>query len=305
MRYAYYPGCSLEATAQEYNLSTQAVTRELGLELEELADWNCCGASAAEITSQLLSFVLPARNLALAEAACEGATNGDCQLVASCSACYVNLSKVGVHVKQDPALLDRINQALSVDGLVYSGQIRVRHLLDVLVNDVGTEAIAARVKQPLTGLDVAPYYGCQTVRPYSPFDAPYLPNSMDRILEALGARVHPNPLKAACCGGTLLTTKREVGLKLVGDLFQAVEGADCIVTVCPLCQMNLESYQGPVSKKLGQAVHMPILYLTQLLGLAFGLSERELGLKHNIVPLEWTRRPDRSATEGRTETYQV
>ena len=106
-------------------------------------------------------------------------------------------------------------------------------------------------------------------------------------LDSLGAEVHPNPLRAACCGGTLMTTKREVGLKLVADLLQAVEGADCIATVCPLCQMNLESYQGLVSKTSGQEVHIPVLYLTQLMGLAFGLPEAQLGMKHNIMPFKW------------------
>jgi heterodisulfide reductase subunit B len=281
MKYTYYPGCSLEATAREYNMSTQAVLAELGVELEELKDWTCCGASAAEIQSHLLSLVLPARNLALAEQA-----DGGRELVASCSACYVNLRKVQEHVKQEPQSLARINQALSVDGLQYEGKVEVRHLLDVLANDVGPQAIADRVKQPLEGIRIAPYYGCQTVRPYSPFDEPYFPESMDGILAALGAEVHPNPMKAACCGGTLLTTKREVGVKLVSDLLEAVDGADCMVTVCPLCQMNLESYQGLVAKKLGKPVKMPVLYLTQLLGLAFGLPEKQLGLKHNIAPFE-------------------
>jgi heterodisulfide reductase subunit B len=289
MKYAYFPGCSLESTAKEYDLSTRAVLGALGIELEELKDWNCCGASAAEIKSHLLSLVLPARNLALAEQI-NGNSAPDCvrQLVASCSACYVNLRKVEETAKSDPALLDKINQALAVDGLTYAGRTRVRHLLDVLANDVGVEAITEQVKRPLDGLRVAPYYGCQTVRPYSPFDDPYMPETMDGILTALGAQVHPNPLKATCCGGTLLTTKREVGVKLVSDLLKAVEGAECIVTVCPLCQMNLESYQRAVSTKLGQPVHMPILYLTQLLGLAFGLPEKQLGLKHNIVPLVLT-----------------
>jgi heterodisulfide reductase subunit B len=286
MKYTYFPGCSLESTAKEYDLSTRLVMRELGVELEELQDWNCCGASAAEISSHLLALVLPARNLALAEAASKSSGNGNGQLVASCSACYVNLRKAEETARIDAALLDRINQALSVDNLTYAGRIRVRHLLDVIANDVGAEAIAERVRLPLEGLRVAPYYGCQTIRPYSPFDAPYLPETLDRVLAALGVEVHPNPLKAACCGGTLSTTKHEVGLKLVSELFRAVEGANCIVTVCPLCQMNLESYQGQVSKQLGQPLQMPVLYLTQLLGLAFGLPEKELGLGHNIVPLK-------------------
>ena len=169
MKYAYFPGCSLESTAKEYDVSARAVMRELGVELEELQAWTCCGASAAEITSHLLALVLPARNLALAEAVIEAAHNGSGQLVASCSACYVNLRNVEIKTRTDTALLDKINQALKVDGLAYSGKIHVRHLLDVIANDVGTDAIAARVNRPLEGLRVAPYYGCQTVRPYSPF----------------------------------------------------------------------------------------------------------------------------------------
>jgi heterodisulfide reductase subunit B len=253
----------------------------LGIELEELEDWNCCGASAAETSSRLLSFVLPARNLALAERA-----NGGRDLVASCSACFVNLSKVNVQAEEEPELLEQVNRVLSVDGLAYNGSVGVRHLLDVIANDVGPEALGDKVKRSLEGLRVAPYYGCQTVRPYSSFDADFLPESMDDVLAALGAQVHPNPMKAACCGGTLLTTKREVGLKLVTDLLKAVEGADCIVTVCPLCQMNLESYQGLVSKELGKEVTIPVIYLTQLLGLAFALPKEQLGLKHNIRPLD-------------------
>lgn len=292
MKYPYFPGCSLESTAKEYDLSARLVMRTLGVELEELEDWNCCGASAAEISSRLLALALPARNLALAEAAVDAMDNGnglpesDRQLVTSCSACYVNLRKVEVKAREDPALLAVINQVLDVDGLAYAGKMHVRHLLDVIANDVGTGVIAGRVERPLAGLRAAPYYGCQTVRPYSPFDTPYLPETMDRVLAALGAEVYPNPMKAACCGGTLSTTKREVGLKLLSDLFRAVEGADCVVTVCPLCQMNLESYQRQVSKELGQPLRMPVVYLTQLMGLALGLPERELGLQHNIVPLK-------------------
>lgn len=281
MKYTYYPGCSLEATAKEYDISTRAVMRELGVELEELKDWTCCGASAAETVSYLLSLVLPARNLALAE---QG--DGDVQFLASCTACYVNHRKVEERVRETPELLDKINEALSAEGLVYTGQAKVRHLLDVIANDIGPEAIAERVKRPLTGLCVAPYYGCQTVRPYSPFDSPDQPKSMDGIIAALGAQVYPHPMSAKCCGGVLLTTKREVGLKLVSDLLEAMEGADCIATVCPMCQMNLDAYQGLVSQRLGRPVNIPILYLTQLLGLAFGLSDEQVGLKRNIVPFQ-------------------
>ena len=300
MRYLYYPGCSLKGTAPEYDLSARIVMKELAIELAELEDWTCCGASAAETVSPLLSLALPARNLALAEKAAEGRTNGTgarVQVVAACSACYVNLRKVEERVADDAASLERINQALGVEGLQYSGRTHVRHLLDVIANDVGPDAIAARVTYPLRGLRIAPYYGCQTVRPYSPFDAPDFPESMNGILGALGASVHPNPLQAACCGGTLMTTKREVGVQLVTELLRAVDGADCVVTVCPLCHMNLEAYQRLVSKKVGHQVHVPILYLTQLLGFAFGLSAEQLGLKHNIVPFDPLRQESRSVAD--------
>lgn len=287
MNYLYYPGCSLKGTAPEYDLSARAVVSALASELQELEDWTCCGASAAETVSPLLSLALPARNLALAE---RMAGNGsEVQVVASCSACYVNLRKVEERAAGEPETLDRINQVLEVDGLRYSGRTRVRHLLDVIANDFGPEIIGRRVQRPLTGLRVAPYYGCQTVRPYSPFDAPDFPSSMEGTLEALGVQVWPNLMAAACCGGTLMTTKRDVGVHLVKELLSAVEGADCLVTVCPLCQMNLDAYQKLVSKELGHPLQIPILYLTQLLGLAFGLPVESLGLKHNIVPFEYSK----------------
>jgi len=282
MNYLYYPGCSLKGTAPEYDLSARAVMQALGSELQELEDWTCCGASAAETVSPLLSLVLPARNLALAE---QASGNGAAvQVVASCSACYVNLRKVEERAAEQPGTLDRINQALEVEGLHYRGRTRVRHLLDVIAHDIGPEAIARRVERPLTGLKVAPYYGCQTVRPYSAFDAPDFPSSMEGTLAALEVTVWPNPMQAACCGGTLMTTKRDVGVHLVRELLTAVEGADCLVTVCPLCHMNLDAYQKLISKELGHQLQIPILYLTQLLGLAFGLPTEALGLKHNIVP---------------------
>jgi heterodisulfide reductase subunit B len=278
MRYFYYPGCSMSSSALEYSVSTQAVLRELGAEVVEVEDWTCCGASAAETVSFLLSLVLPARNLALAER-----MDGDGDFLVGCSACYTNHYKVGEQVKQDPRLLDKINAALSVEGLTYAGKTRVRHLLDVLANDYGPEAIAARVKKSLAGLRVAPYYGCQTVRPYSPFDHHDYPGTMDGLIAATGAEVFPYTMKSKCCSGVLMTTKKEVGLKLVGSLLQAAKGADCIVTVCPMCQMNLESYQGDVSRYMGEDLRIPVLYLPQLLGLAFDLPQRSLRLRRNMT----------------------
>ncbi len=277
MKYAYYPGCSLEASALEYDSSARAVLAALGSELEDIPDWNCCGSSPAQALDYLLSLALPARNLALAEAM--GATT----VVATCSACYLSLYQVEQHCRRDPKIRAQVTEVLAAAGLQYKGTTKVRHMLDVLANDIGPEATQARVKRDLKGMKVVPYYGCQTVRPYLSYDAPDHPMSMDRLLEAMGAQVMPYNLKTRCCSGINITSTKDMGISLVSELLAAAEGADCIVTVCPLCQMNLESYQGDVSKKLGRPIHMPVLYLTQLMGLAFDLPEAHLMLNKNIV----------------------
>ncbi|MFH1349570.1 MAG: CoB--CoM heterodisulfide reductase iron-sulfur subunit B family protein [Pseudomonadota bacterium] len=278
MKYIYYPGCSLEGTAREYNGSTQAAMRAMGAELFELEDWTCCGASAAEATSYLLSMVLAARNLALGEKMNVG---GD--FLIPCSACYLNLRRVEDHVQRDGKLLNKINEALGEESLKYKGGIKVRHLLDVLATDFNPDDIRALVKKELSGLHVAPYYGCQVLRPYVTFDDPQEPRSMESLLEALGAEIFPWSVGGKCCGAALMTTKKDVALELTGGILKAAQGADCIVTVCPMCQMNLEAYQAPISKAQGQEMNISILYLPQLLGLAFGLSSKELKLNLNLA----------------------
>lgn len=278
MKYSYMPGCSLLSTARGYDTSARAVIRELGSELVELEDWNCCGANAIESVSYLLSVALPARNLALAELA-------NRELVTSCSSCFLNLFKVNHRLQREPPLRGRLEEILAAAGLHYSGKCRVRHLLDVVANDIGIEAVANRVERKLSGLKVVPYYGCQTVRPYGEYDGPYLPTSMDRLIEAVGAEPFPYLWKTRCCGGVLMTTEKAIGMSLVSELLATAQGADCIVTVCPMCQMNLDAYQREISVQLGVRIRMPVLFLTQLLGLAFGLPEKELLLDQNIVPV--------------------
>jgi heterodisulfide reductase subunit B2 len=275
-RYTYFPGCSLESTASNYDRSARAVMRALGYELAELPDWNCCGATGADVLSHLLSLALPARNLAKAQ------NLGD-QIVTTCSSCYLNLFRVNAQLASDPALQRRLDEVLGEVGLRYVGGVRVRHLLELLVTDVGLRAIAQRVERRLGGLRVAPYYGCLVVRPYAEFDGPDLPISMDRLLTALGASVIPYAMKTRCCGGVLMTTQRPIALKLVADLLEPVRDADCVVTVCPLCQLNLEAYQREVGRQLGGQIHIPILYFTQLMGLAFALPDSELDLDANLV----------------------
>lgn len=274
--YLFYPGCSMDASAEEYQSAMLAVFKALGAEVREVEDWTCCGASVAPVMSDLLGLALPARNLAIAERMGDSRT-----MVVGCSACFTSFARTNAAVA-DPATLARVNQALEVENLSYNGTITVRHMLDVLANDLGPNLIAARKKRDLKGLKVAPYYGCQTVRPYPAYDAPDQPVSMDIVLRALGAEVFPYSLKARCCGGINITTSKDVGIKLVSELLLAAEGADCIATVCPLCQMNLEAYQGDVSRFLGREIKIPVLYLTQLMGLAFDLPPAEIMLEKNI-----------------------
>ena len=278
MKYFYYSGCSLEGTALEYNLSTQAVMGALGIELIELEDWTCCGASAAETISELLSMVLPARNLALA-----AKTDKDYDFLIPCSACYLNLRKVDEHLGKDEGLLEKINEVLQEEGLSYQGGIRSRHLLDVIASDIGAEMIKAKVTRPLSGLRIAPYYGCQALRPYGGYDDPEQPRCMEPLIEALGAEVHPWAMGAKCCGAGLMTTKKEIAVELTGELLKAAKGADCIATVCPMCQMNLDSYQKQVSQAKGEDLKISVLYLPQLIGIAFGLSEETLKLGLNMA----------------------
>jgi len=274
--YTYFPGCSLESTASNYDHSARAVMQALEFDLKDLPDWNCCGATGADVVSHLLSIALPARNLAKAQSL-------DDQIVTTCSACYLNLYRVNAHLAADPPLQPKLDAVLGEIGLHYAGGVRVRHLLELLVTDVGLKAIAQRVQRRLSGLRVAPYYGCLVVRPYAEFDGPDLPTSMDRLLTALGASVIPYPMKTRCCGGVLMTSQRRVALKLVADLLEPVRDADCVVTVCPLCQLNLEAYQRAVSAQIGAPVHVPIVYFTQLMGMAFALPEAQLELNANLV----------------------
>jgi len=279
MKYAYYPGCSASGTSKECEESIQAVMRLLGVELTELEDWNCCGAAIATGVSYLLSLALPARNLALSERA-------DSDLVTGCSRCYLNLVRAKHYIQHNANLREDVNAILAEAGIQYSGTARLRHLLDVVINDVGLDTVAEKVTRPLDSLKVAAYYGCcQGMWTYAQFDSVEDPTCFDRLLSALGAEVVYFPLKTACCGGTLSMSKRSVGATLIGDLLAAAiaSEADCIVTACPLCMFNLNSFQNEAGRAKGTQFHIPALFFTQLMGLAFGLPPKTLGLHRNAV----------------------
>ena len=283
MPYQYFPGCSLKSSGRAYEESLLAVFRTLEIPLAELDDWNCCGATAYMSVDEVQAFALAARNLALAEKTSAG---GPVDLLAPCAACHLVLLKTQRYLAEHRDLNDEVAAGLRAIGLAYGGGVRVRHPLDVLVNDVGTDRVAKRVTQPLKGMKVACYYGCQVVRPFATFDRIHNPTTMDRLVKALGATPVDWPLKTRCCGGTLMGTIPETGLRLNRILLREAKrrGADTMITVCPLCQFNLECYQGEIGRKFGESVTLPVIYLTQLMGMAFGLDDRELGLHRLFVP---------------------
>ncbi len=279
--YTYYPGCSQMATNKAYDISTRGVAHALGLELNELEDWNCCGATAYVAIREKQAFVLSARNLALAE-------RSERDLVTPCSGCYVVLRKANKYMAENERLRSEIGQALAKGGMAYRGSVRVRHFLDVVVNDAGEDAIRGRATRSLAGLRVACYYGCQISRPFGEIDDEENPQSLDQLVQWLGADPVPFSLRAKCCGGLMMTTQPEVGRTLTGKILQLAResGADCVVTCCPLCQMNLEAYQHQVSAVMGRDCAIPVLYFTQLMGYAFGLEEDALALRDSLTPVE-------------------
>ncbi|WFS61809.1 CoB--CoM heterodisulfide reductase iron-sulfur subunit B family protein [Pseudodesulfovibrio thermohalotolerans] len=283
MKYAYYPGCSLTESACEFDVSTRLVMERLGCELIEIPDWTCCGASAAEPVSRLMNYALPARNLAIVEQEMDGL-----DVLAPCSACYLNLLKVNREVVGDRRLHGRVNEVLAASGLHYRGEVLVRHLLDVLKNDVGAKIVEQKITDGLQGMKVAPYYGCQILRPYPVFDDPGRPVSMEPFIEAMGGEVYRFDMSNRCCGASLMMGHPEVAIRSVAEILNDAAGADAIVTVCPLCQMNLEAYQAKARKAGGQSV--PVLYLTQLLGLAMGLDEKDVQLAANLTMTPAVRR---------------
>jgi heterodisulfide reductase subunit B2 len=278
MKYIYYPGCSLRSTGRAYGESLEAVFKALEIPYEELDDWNCCGATSYVSIDEIDAFALAGRNLALAE---QQSQDEKINLVAPCSACYLVLSKTERYLEDIPEVSKKINSKLNKAGLHYNGRVDVRHPLDVLVNDYGLDNITKRVKVPLKGMKVACYYGCQVVRPYATFDDQYRPVTMDKIAKAIGADPVDWSLKTRCCGGSLTGTIQEAGLRLNRILLNEAQknGADIVLTCCPLCQHNMECYQKRINHIYNETFDIPVMYFTQLLGIALGLSEEELSIQ--------------------------
>ncbi len=289
-RYTYYPGCSLHATGIAYDKSMRAVFKKLGSELAELEDWNCCGATAYMSVQKTVAFAVSARNLALAE------KTGD-DVVAPCSACYYALKHTREGMKDDPELRAQVEEALAAGDLEADLSVEVRHPLEVLLTDIGIPALVAAQTHSLEEFRPACYYGCQIVRPFGAVDEdPELPMSMENLFTALGARPIDYPPKVRCCGGMLVATMPEVATELSTDLvdWAMAREANCIVTVCPLCQSNLDLIN--VTKGSNGTTHqIPVLYFTQLIGLAIGCTPEEVGMGHALIPPDAKAPPLRGA----------
>ncbi len=279
MKYAYYPGCSLESGSAAYDVSVRAVADALGFELQELDDWNCCGATEYFSQNELVASSVIARNLAICPP-------DQTQLIAPCAACFLNLKKTDHVMAEHEHVKCQVNEALSAGGLHYEpGRVQIRHLLDLIYTDIGEERVREKIAQPLKGLRVAPYYGCQVVRPLNGFDNTEYPMKMDELFTWLGAEVVDYPVKSHCCGGHMTQISEDAAFELIRRLLDsAVEyNADLILCMCPMCQLNLDAYQGRVANHFNKDFQVPIIFFTQLLGVALGIDFESLGIGKEIV----------------------
>lgn len=283
-KYLFYPGCSMESSAKAYYDSLMEIAGPLGINLMEVEDWNCCGATEYVGINLIPAYSLIARNLALAAKM----KNGTSTLVAPCSACYLNLAKADYYMAERPVLGEKVNQALEAGGLHYDpGSLAIRHILDVIINDVGLDVLKAKVVRPLKGLRVAPYLGCMVPRPdyYHRWSDPEHPIELVEVLKAIGAEVIDFPRATACCGGHMTQIGPETAYELIRRLLSSAEKykADIMATVCPMCQMNIDAYQAETNRYFGTNYHMPIVFFTQLIGLALGFPPEKLGFGTEIT----------------------
>ena len=273
MKYAFFPGCSLESTAWDFDRSTRAVCHALDIELVDIPGWACCGSTPAHATNDALSVALPVLNLQKAKAV-------KAPVMTACASCYARLRTANYRVRNDAAERARSKR---ITGKPYNGRVEVHHVLDVLVNHLGVDRIRERIERPLIGLRVACYYGCLLSRPPEvvAFDDPDHPSAMERLLEVAGAEPVRWPLATECCGAGLSLTHPDVVCKLGHRLLSSARaaGADCLAVACPMCQTNLDLRQEDAIQAHGRLPETPVPYVTQLLGLALGLTPAELGLE--------------------------
>lgn len=280
MKYALYTGCAAKGACPELYASTLPVAERLGIELEELIDAACCGAGVLTEADPDLALAINARTFAQAEAK-------GLHIMTICGTCQGVMAEANYRLKEEPGALDRINRILAPEGIRYNGQVEVKHFLWIIITAVGLDRLKKEIRHPLKGLRVAPFYGCYILRPsrYLGFDDPQNPVSLEKLIEVL----HGHPVnyegRTKCCGFPLVLEKEDIAVSMVGKHEKEAKdkGADCMVTPCPLCHMNLDIYQDRAEDKIGESLDMPILHLPQLIGLAMGIPPQKLGFSNHLV----------------------
>jgi len=286
LQYSFYPGCSSQkgASSSNYLVSVQTMCEELDIQLNDIPDWNCCSASVGYAGGgELPRLVLSGRNIALSEQ-----HNPGQEIVATCAACWLSTREAKERFDHDQGLLAEANQALAEAGLKLKNETPIKHMAEVLVEDVGYDAIKAKVKKPLEGIKIAGYVGCQTNRPFGisgeSFENPVY---LDKLVDTLGADSIPTyEKKVQCCGGALAFSEPAKSQEMIKGIIEAAydHGADMIVTPCPVCQMNVEVYQDQINATYGTKFKMPVVYYSTLMSVAFGRSAKDAALNGQVIP---------------------
>jgi heterodisulfide reductase subunit B len=286
--YSFYPGCSSQkgASSSNYLISAQSMCEALDIQLNSIPDWNCCAASIGYAGGgELPRIALSARNIALSEQHHPGQP-----IVATCAACWLSTREAAERLKHDDALCQETQTALNEAGLTLKNETPIKHMVEVLIEDIGYETLAAKVKKPLTGLKIAGYVGCQTNRPFGIAGESYEnPQYLDKLITTLGAEALPNfEKKVQCCGGALAFSEPEKSQEMIKGIIEAAydQGADLIVTPCPVCQMNVEVYQDQINETYGTSFKMPVVYYSTLMAVAYGYNTKQAALDGHVIPAE-------------------
>ncbi len=283
LKYAYYPGCASQEITKESDRSMRKVAAALGIELHEMPGANCCGAGLLTDYDHDMMLSMNARIFCQAE-------EMGMDILTICSTCLMVMCSAQQELKNDPEKLKQINGYLEKAGLHYKGTVEIKQLMWVLIDEYGMDELKKRVVKPLTRLKVAPFYGCHSLRPSEVlgYDDPDKPHSLEAAIKALGAEPVEYSGKTRCCGFQVDLVAHDVAVEMTGTRLLDAKGAsaDCIVTPCPLCHINMDSYQSIAEKELSKDIDLPVLHLSQLIGIALGLKESDLGLSRNLVSPE-------------------
>lgn len=277
MKYAYYPGCSAESTARDQYMSIREVSKVLDIELIEPKGWTCCGSTPAHHTDKILSLALPAANLLMAK-------KMGLDMVVFCAACYNRMKVANYEIQKHPDVRKEVADSLGED---YDGSVNVLHFVEVIIKNVGVKKLQEAFTHSLDGLKVANYYGCLLVRPREAtnFDDPENPTIMDSLITIMGGESIDWPYKVECCGGGFTLTRTDIVIELSNSILGMAKaaGAECMAVACPMCQLNLDLRQSDINKVKHSSYNIPIVYITQLVGLCLGITPEKLGMDKCVV----------------------